>query len=205
MVPQSEALWGGSAQIRTSQWSSGLARCSCGKSLLCKRSDIVVIFFWLTFINDFEENGSIVLAMHYKWNHKGKPWGCCTTIQQPLKWHNVWRNSFMTSKSALPPCKIAAWFCSDCDSSVPVILQKLLHALHCLCFFPHLLEKVRRIARLSTWLLIMWLSKCKIDFGPECDGSAEPVAGWVCGTFEGPVCISRGEAAERAPAYTVAP
>lgn len=146
-----------------------------------------------------------MLAMHYKWNHKRKRWGCCATIQQPLKLHNAWRNSFMTSNSALPPCNIPAWFCSDCDSPVPVILQKLLHALHCLCFFPHLLEKVRRIARLSTWLLIMWLSKCKIDFGPECDGSAEPVAGWVCGTFEGPVCISRGEAAERAPAYTVAP
>lgn len=113
MVPQSEALWGGSAQIQISQWSSGLARCSCGKSLLYERSDI--IFFFLTDFHKWLWRKRFYCARYYKWNHKGKPWGCCTTMQQPLKLHNAWRNSFMTSNSALPPRNIPAWFFSDGD------------------------------------------------------------------------------------------
>lgn len=108
--------------------------------------------------------------------------------------------------------KIPAWLCSDDDRLRflrPCYSPKAASRSSLLVFLPlhppTISKKVRRIARLSTWLLIMWLSKCKIDFGPECDGSAEPVAGWVCGTGEGPACISWGEATERAPAYTVAP
>lgn len=71
-----------------------------------------------------------------------------------------------------------------------------------LFFLSSALYKERRIVGLSTWLLIMGLSKCKIDFRPECDNSLKPIV-WVfflvCGVASYCllvcvcVCVSEGE------------
>lgn len=143
-----------------------------GWSKLCKRSHI----FWLLYCP--------------QWNHQTKPWIYCAAIQSDLQYTMHEEIPLRSQTLRFHTVRFLPGFVL---AEIPSSLRFSQSPFTACVSSPtsrHRLEKVRRNACLSTWLLIMCLSKCKIDFGLECDGSAEPVAGWVCGTCYNPACIS---------------